>query len=117
MRDNFTPSRWGEPGGFLPGQSMRSSGARLIQEWRTMRHDVLISQPSAATTLLLSMEETARTLGVSRNAVYRLISSGGLRTLTVGRRRLVPLRECESFISRQLGEEDPLPKEVVIGRR
>jgi excisionase family DNA binding protein len=43
--------------------------------------------------LLLTVEEAARRLRLGRTLVYRLISSGELESITVGRLRRVPA-EC-----------------------
>jgi excisionase family DNA binding protein len=43
--------------------------------------------------LMLTVEEAARRLGLSRTLVYQLISSGELESVTVGRLRRVPA-EC-----------------------
>ena len=40
---------------------------------------------------LLTIDEAAARLRVSRWSVYNLIRSGQLRTIKIGRRRLVPL--------------------------
>jgi excisionase family DNA binding protein len=39
---------------------------------------------------LLSIAEAAETLGISRTALYSAIESGRLRSVKVGRRRLIP---------------------------
>ena len=39
--------------------------------------------------LLCSVVEAGKTLGIGRSKVYELISNGGLKTVTIGRRRLV----------------------------
>lgn len=47
--------------------------------------------------VLYNVAEAAQALRISRTAVYELIRSGRLRTVKVGRRRLVPvgaLAEC-----------------------
>ena len=47
--------------------------------------------------VLLTIDEAAARLRVSRWSVYNLIRSGQLRTIKIGRRRLVPidaLNEC-----------------------
>ena len=62
--------------------------------------------------LLLSVAEAAKTLSMSRDGVYRLLWGAGpefLRSIKVGRRRLLPRRELERWISYQLGDEDPPP--------
>lgn len=47
---------------------------------------------------LLSIRETADWLGVSERFVYSLISRGELRSVKVGRRRLIDSRDAEQFI-------------------
>jgi excisionase family DNA binding protein len=45
--------------------------------------------PHSSTPLAHGVRETARLLGVSPRYVYTLINRGELRTLTLGKRRLV----------------------------
>ena len=47
---------------------------------------------------MLSIRETADWLGVSERFVYALISRGELRSVKVGRRRLIDARDAEQFI-------------------
>lgn len=52
---------------------------------------IVASGPSAsAADRLLSIPEAAAALGVGRSTVYKEIAVGRLRTIKVGRRRLVP---------------------------
>lgn len=55
--------------------------------------------------ITLRAEEVARILGLSRNTIYKLIGSGELRSVLVGRRRLIPVAECEAFLSRCMQEK------------
>jgi excisionase family DNA binding protein len=48
--------------------------------------------------LLVSIPEAAKALGVSRTVAYNLISSGDLTTVTIGRRRLVPVATLKDFV-------------------
>jgi excisionase family DNA binding protein len=67
------------------------------------QHD---TAPNADPTLLLTVDEVARHLRIGRNSVYKLILSGHLRTISVGRRRrLCPRSEVERYITAQLAEE------------
>jgi excisionase family DNA binding protein len=52
--------------------------------------------------LLLSVREAARRLGIGRDACYALAHDGRLRSLAVGRKILIPLRELETFVEREL---------------
>lgn len=45
----------------------------------------------------VSVDEAAARLGISRMTIYRLIRTDQLRTLKVGRRRLVRVAELERF--------------------
>ena len=43
--------------------------------------------------------EAAELLGVSRDTVYVLLRSGQLRSLKVGRARLIPVSSLEEFLT------------------
>ena len=51
--------------------------------------------------LLLPAKDAFRLIGVGRDAGYRLIAEGRLRSLRLGRRVLVPRLECERFVERE----------------
>jgi excisionase family DNA binding protein len=56
---------------------------------------------SVVTPVVYRVEEAAEALRVSRSVIYELIRSGQLRTVKVGRRRLVPvtaLDECVAML-------------------
>jgi excisionase family DNA binding protein len=48
---------------------------------------------------LLSISLACQILGLSRTSLYELISSGRVRSVTVGRRRLVPCEAIDEFIA------------------
>lgn len=48
-------------------------------------------------TLLCSIPEAAKALGVGRSKLYELVSSGRLETVTIGRRRLVRTASLRAF--------------------
>ena len=50
-------------------------------------------------TRLLTFDETAEVLRVSVSTVRRLVASGQLRAVRVGRKPLVTDREIEAFLS------------------
>lgn len=61
------------------------------------------SRPSTtAERLAYSTAEAAESIGVSRQHVYNLIRHGSLRTVTLGKRRLVP----RSALLELLGESE-----------
>jgi excisionase family DNA binding protein len=48
---------------------------------------------------LLSVQEAAGELGIGRSLIYELLFSGALRSVKIGRRRLVPREAIEAFIA------------------
>ena len=48
---------------------------------------------------MLSVQEAAGELGISRSLTYQLLSSGALRSVKIRRRRLVPREAIEAFIA------------------
>jgi excisionase family DNA binding protein len=50
---------------------------------------------------LLSIEQAARALGIGRTALYSEIGAGRVRSVKVGRRRLVPISSITEVASRQ----------------
>ena len=49
--------------------------------------------------LLLSPEQVAHILGIGRTFVFALIANGRLKSIKLGRRRLVPRAEVEAFVA------------------
>ena len=54
--------------------------------------------------LVLGPAAAARVLGIDRTMLYRLLASDALKSLKIGRRRLVPVSELEDFVRRQIEE-------------
>ncbi len=58
-------------------------------------------QPDAAgADRLLSVAEAARLLSIGRSALYGELAAGRLRSMKVGRRRLVPSGAIAEYVSR-----------------
>ena len=58
--------------------------------------------------LTLSVEEAGKLLGVSRQVAYQLIHRADFPTLHIGRRILVPKKQLEIWMDRQVnGKEEP----------
>jgi excisionase family DNA binding protein len=51
-------------------------------------------------SLLLSIEETAAQLRIGRTRTYELVMGGQIRSVTIGRRRLVVRADLEEFVRR-----------------
>lgn len=58
------------------------------------------SQTTDPTLALLTVEEASRRLGIGRTVCYRLISSGELESVTVGRLRKVPAEAIPEYVAR-----------------
>jgi excisionase family DNA binding protein len=58
-------------------------------------------RPRAAKAVprLLSIKQAIYELGIGRTAIYELIEAGKLRTVKIGRRRLVPIESIEEFVA------------------
>jgi len=52
---------------------------------------------------LLAIKQALYELGISRTAIYELIKSGKLKTVKIGRRRLVPVEAIEELVA-ELGK-------------
>ncbi|MGC8633895.1 MAG: helix-turn-helix domain-containing protein [Candidatus Limnocylindrales bacterium] len=59
---------------------------------------VQASPPAAVPDRLLSIAEAAAALGIGRSRLYEEIGTGRLRSLKVGRRRLVPASAITAYI-------------------
>lgn len=53
--------------------------------------------------ILISVEEAANMLSIGRSRCYELVLGGQLRSLKLGRRRLIPREALEAFVAEQLG--------------
>ena len=53
--------------------------------------------------LSFSVEDAATALGIGRSMTYQLIREGHLVAVKIGRRTLVPVKECEALLRRLSG--------------
>lgn len=58
--------------------------------------------PAGEKPLLCTVDQAAELLGIGRTKTYRLIAAGDIRTVRIGRRRLVPRSELTAFIDHLL---------------
>jgi len=54
---------------------------------------------AAEQTLALSVSDTARLLGISRNGAYNLVAEGKLPAVRLGRRLLVPRKSLDNLLA------------------
>jgi excisionase family DNA binding protein len=54
---------------------------------------------TAVPKLALTIEEACQALTISRTTLYELLAEGRLRSVTAGRRRLIPLSELERLLA------------------
>lgn len=57
--------------------------------------------------LVMTPEEAAEALGVGKSTIYDLMRANRLRSVKIGRRRLIPITACREFL-------DALPSEPVL---
>jgi excisionase family DNA binding protein len=65
-----------------------------------LRSELTPTSTEPAPDRLLSIPDAADALGIGRSMLYGEISSGRIRTLKVGRRRLVPSGAVRDYIRR-----------------
>lgn len=51
--------------------------------------------------LAVGVEEAADMLGIGRSSVFALMNAGDLKSLKVGKRRLIAVAELRAFLERQ----------------
>ena len=54
------------------------------------------------TRLTITSREAATILGIGLNSMWRLVNSGRIGSIRVGRRVLIPLTELEAFLEREM---------------
>lgn len=60
-----------------------------------------MSETNGSRPLVLTAEQAAEQLQVSRRTVYELIRTGELRSVKIGKLRRIPLRALEEFVDRR----------------
>jgi len=78
-------------------QAERRKGQRLRDAIDRLGNDPQ-NQSSPTTKRTLTVEEAATQLGVGRTACFGLVANGALRSLKVGRRRLIPADAIDEFL-------------------
>lgn len=66
-----------------------------------LRAELQVETTTPAPDRLLSIDEAAEVVGVGRTRLYADIGAGRLRSVTVGRRRLVPVKAIADYIASQ----------------
>jgi len=55
--------------------------------------------------ILLTVEGTARRLGMSRGAIYPLILSGDIPSIKIGKSRRIPIAQLDAWVALQVSEQ------------
>jgi excisionase family DNA binding protein len=64
----------------------------------------------AAAPILLTVEEAAERLRIGRTSMYRLVATGAVETVTVGRLRRVPIECLSEYVARlRIGAQPATP--------
>jgi excisionase family DNA binding protein len=71
-------------------------GAVIRKELRDALAEVTV--PNGDTASMVDVPETARRIGLSPSKTKRLIASGDLGSVLVGRRRLVPVSAIDDYV-------------------
>ena len=70
-------------------------------------HEPDSSWPGPTHALLLSPEEAAHLLRVGRTQLFRLLATGELESVRIGRLRRVPYEACVAYVRRLRDEQNP----------
>lgn len=73
--------------------------AALSELVEALREELRAEAGPPAPDRLLDIEEAAATLGLGRTSVYGEMSAGRLRSIRVGRRRLIPAAAVAEYIA------------------
>ena len=76
------------------GDGMRSAGVKSLREVQEMQRNA-----SDSKSLVWTVEEAGRLLGISRAHAYELVARGELPHLRLGRRVVVPKQVIESLLA------------------
>ena len=58
--------------------------------------------PAEVTAIVLTVEDAAKRLGISRTTMYGLIKAGEIRSVPIGRLRRVPIVALHEYVNRLL---------------
>jgi excisionase family DNA binding protein len=64
----------------------------------------MISTADETATLLVSVRQAARLLGIGRDLTYQLVREGRLQSVCLGRRILVPRRALARFVEAETND-------------
>jgi excisionase family DNA binding protein len=65
--------------------------------------------PVPAEKLLLTVDEAAAALGISRSNLFNILGAGGIASVKVGRLRRIPAAELDRFVARLLEQSPATP--------
>lgn len=63
-------------------------------------------EQTQVTTHTISVREAAKQIGIGVNTAYELVRSNRLRSLRIGRKLLIPVKEVEAFIDREMENKE-----------
>ena len=59
----------------------------------------------APNLILYSVEEAASILGIGRTFMFRLVGTGAIESLKIGKRRKIPREALDAYVAHQLREQ------------
>jgi excisionase family DNA binding protein len=65
---------------------------------------------TSSNAVAVDLAEACRRLGIGLSSGKNLVSSGALRTIRCGRRRLIPVKELDRWVTHQLAASEPTSK-------
>jgi excisionase family DNA binding protein len=83
------------------------TAAQHVAEQVTVGSFAGVATSEADQPLILTVEAAARRLGVGRTTLYRLISTGEIETVSIGRLRRVPVDAVRAYVDRLRRAQGP----------
>jgi excisionase family DNA binding protein len=87
-------------------QAVKEAVAEAVAE---VMPQVLTQANTDPPVLMMDVREAAIRLGLSESKVHRLIAAGEITSVTMGRRRKVPVEAIDTYVQRLSGEQRRLP--------
>jgi excisionase family DNA binding protein len=69
-----------------------------------IREEIAAASKPDSPVLLFGVDEAARRLGISRTTLYGELAAGRVRSLKVGRRRVIPVDALAEYVHRMSSE-------------
>lgn len=98
---------WASEEGFDLGDTRlpEKKASALTKGTKSSDYQRVSGSKDEGNRIALTVEETARRLGIGRSHMYKLLARRDIQAIRLGRSRRIPVLELERFVSEALDEE------------